>query len=157
MKNSCNINYNTGITTSHIYRNELNDSVISFNYNRTYSLIASNILAASSISYNQLLDSEILYNKIMPESSIDQCLLDTSDIVRNYLENSDLNTNSSGILTGKIIQNNYCENATVVGDFTSSTYIYDSQTKKIFTREGGVSKLGFYDTSNNFVVFDVNA
>jgi len=157
LKNSCNINYNTGITTSHIYRNELNDSVISFNYNRTYSLIASNILAASSISYNQLLDSEILYNKIMPESSIDQCLLDTSDIVRNYLENSDLNTNSSGILTGKIIQNNYCENATVVGDFTSSTYIYDSQTKKIFTREGGVSKLGFYDTSNNFVVFDVNA
>ena len=155
------INNNTLTSNSYIYNNTLtSNSAINNNTLTNYSYIYNNTLTSNSAINNNTLtsNSAINDNTLTNYSYINNNTL-TSDSAINFntLTSSTFNTAYSGTLSSKTIQKTDFDNIDTGGvDFSSATNIFQSYSKKLYTRADGTKRLLYYNNSDTPTIVNIN-
>ena len=152
---------NTLTSNSAIYNNTLTSN--SYIYNNTLtsnSAIYNNTLTSNSAIYNNTLtsNSAINFNTLTSNSAIyNNTLTSNSAINFNTLTSSTFNTAYSGTLSSKTIQKTDFDNIDTGGvDFSSATNIFQSYSKKLYTRADGTKRLLYYNNSDTPTIVNIN-
>ncbi|HNO70144.1 MAG TPA: hypothetical protein PKO16_00050, partial [Bacteroidia bacterium] len=84
-------------------------------------------------------------------------LTSNSAINNNTLTSSTFNTAYSGTLSSKTIQKTDFDNIDTGGvDFSSATNIFQSYSKKLYTRADGTKRLLYYNNSDTPTIVNIN-
>ncbi len=151
--------YGNSLSNSHIDANTLTNSNIT-NNTLTNSLgISGNILTNNSyIVNNTITDNGYINVNILTNNSYiySNSLSTNSSIYYNTLSNSIFSSIST--ISSKILSNNSFIGVNTIGmSFGTSSIIFETYAKNIFSNSAGLPRLSYYNTSDVLTIVNVNA